>query len=159
MRIEKGAALHQRDRMGVHLADRPDPLPRERRQHVRDAQQLFARDAQRAAAQQFVVGQQAPGDRVLDRRDAQQLAVGLHAAEQLGKGRAGDRRDPLAGEIGASRRFVETAGLALYGNSFHPLESEKKSRSQTGGIPCYLFLRFAHRPHTVSPAFPVKKKA
>ena len=125
------AALHQGDRVRMHLADVCDPLSRKRRQHVRDAELVLADDRQRAAAQQFVVGQQASGDGVFDGRHPQQLGVGCHAGELLVETHAGQHLDLFAGETSVRRGLVETTRYPLYRYPFHLLNRIKKSRSST----------------------------
>ena len=129
--LEVFAALHQGDRVRMHLADVCDPLSRKRRQHVRDAELVFADDRQRAAAQQFVVGQQASGNGVLDGRHSQQLRVGRHAGELLVETHAGQHLDLFAGETSVRRGLVETTRYPLYRYPFHLLNRIKKSRSST----------------------------
>jgi hypothetical protein len=127
--LEVFAALHQGDRVRMHLADVRDPLSRKRRQHVRDAELVLADDRQRAAAQQFVVRQQASGDGVFDGRHPQQLRVGRHAGELLVETHAGQHFDLFAGETSVRRRLVETTRYPLYRYPFHLLNRIKKSRS------------------------------
>ena len=127
--LEVFAALHQGDRVRVYLADVGDLLSRKRRQHVRDAELVLADDRQRAAAQQFVVRQQASGDGVFDGRHPQQLRVGRHAGELLVETHAGQHFDLFAGETSVRRRLVETTRYPLYRYPFHLLNRIKKSRS------------------------------
>ena len=129
--LEVFAALHQGDRVRMHLADVCDPLSRKRRQHVRDAELVLADDRQRAAAQQFVVRQQASGNGVLDGRHPQQLRVGCHAGELLVETHAGQHLDLFAGETSVRRGLVETTRYPLYRYPFHLLNRIKKSRSST----------------------------
>ena len=115
--------------MRVYLADVGDLLSRKRRQHVRDAELVLADDRQRAAAQQFVVRQQASGNGVFDGRHPQQLRVGRHAGELLVETHAGQHFDLFAGETSVRRRLVETTRYPLYRYPFHLLNRIKKSRS------------------------------
>ena len=121
MRLEKVAALHQRDRVRMDLADLADRLPGQRRQHVRNAEFLFADDPCAALLQQFVVGEQAARDGVLDGRDAQQRGVRRHPGEQLVEAQAGDDADLPFVEVVACCRFVKAACDALYCDLFHSL--------------------------------------
>ena len=120
VRLEEFAALHQRNRVGVDLAQRVQPLAGECRQHMRNAQLAFADDLQFAASQQFVILQQAAGDGVFDGDDAQQRSFVLHSVEERVERRTGDDFDGFVTEIASCGLFVETTRFALNGYLFHP---------------------------------------
>lgn len=142
-RLEKLPALHQGDGVRVHFADLVERLPGQRGDDVRDAQLLLSHDAGVALLEQFVVGQQAPGDGVLDGGDAQQAAVLRHAVEEFVEAHAGNGFDLAVGEISACGGFVVASGDALDGDSFHSgWVFEKKSRSSRAGFSCHILYYF-----------------
>ena len=103
------------------LADLAERLSGQCGQHVRDAEFLLADDPCMALLQQFVVGEQAARDGVLDGRDAQQRGVRRHPGEQLVETQAGEDADLPVVEVAARCRFVIASCDALYCDLFHSL--------------------------------------
>ena len=117
--FEELAALHQRNGVRMNFADFVECLPGERCDDVGDAEFLLADDAGAAALQEFVVGEQASGDGVLDGGDSQQFGIFGHAGEERIETRTGQHVEIPVGEIAPCSGFVVASGDALYGDSIH----------------------------------------
>lgn len=105
--------------MGMYFSDFGEGLSGECGDDVRDAEFLFADDPGPAALEEFVVGEQASGDGVLDGGDSQQGGVCGHAAEEDVETRTGEYADLSIGEVAPGGGFVIASCDALYGDLLH----------------------------------------
>ena len=119
MFLQEVAALHQRHRVRIHLCDVLPIIFGETHDAVRDAEFMLAHNLHAAFAHQFIVVEQRPCNRVLNRHHANHTRVLLHLVKHLLERVAANQLDVLILEVAVARHIVVTANLSLYRNSSH----------------------------------------
>lgn len=117
--VEKFAALHQGNRVGVYFGDVVPVVVGQAHNRVRDVQAGFADDLKSAFPQQFMILQQAPRNGVFYGYQSDDAVVVFDAFENIFERGAVEHIYLLAAEIAVGGDVVERAFASLYGDAFH----------------------------------------